>query len=88
MEKFTINVEISNYKTLSMVMEPGKGVMSVAKALSLQFKCQVAVCMFARNRRVYNNGEVISSNPDVDQFFDNITSQEKHSWLCFGQVTD
>ena len=89
MEKFTISIEIGEYKKINLKMEPSKDVMVIAKALSVQFHdCNVSVEMFARCRRRYLNGEITMTNPNLSKFYAEVNDEDKWSWSCFGGVTD
>ena len=89
----TFNVEIQPKSTfgptIMMLMEPGKDVMEVAEKLSLAYPEQkVTVEMFARVRRTYLNGQVISSRPDLAVFYTDLTPQDHWDWSCLGSVKD
>ena len=89
MQKFTINISINQNKDIHMQMEPCSEVMSVAKILSAAYQGSiVSVSMFARNRRVYKDGRMESSFPDLERFYSNTTEEDRWSWSCFGQVED
>lgn len=69
-------------------MEPGDDVMTVAQALSRDFHGTVIVRMFARARRVYNCGDLESSNPDLSKFYVDPSKEDCWAWTCYGRVTD
>ena len=66
-------------------IEPSHRVMDVARRLSLAYPGQrVTVEMFARNRRVYVDGEIESSTPDLHHFYESVEGQDQWDWTCCG----
>ena len=89
MEQFNIEVTVNHVKSINMWMEPGENVMDVAKNLSIVYAGKIVkVCMFARIRRSYKDGAIISSRPDLKEFYDNPSKQDEWDWSCCGKATD
>ena len=91
MNKFNVEIHHENAfaPTILMMMEPGPKVMEIAEKLSLAYPGQdVTVAMFARNRRRYKDGQVITSEPDLSKFYKEVSDQDAWEWVCLGAVTD
>jgi hypothetical protein len=84
MNKFMIEAVAQR---IHVMAEPGEKAMEVAQVLSAHYG-EVTVTMFARVRRRYENGKLVSSNPDLNKFYANPTPQECWEWSCLGQVKD
>jgi hypothetical protein len=75
--------------TIAVVMEPSADVMDIARRLSLSYKGRrITVSMFARYRRVYMDGRVVSSSPDLSEFYLEPSKQDAWAWSCYGKVQD
>jgi hypothetical protein len=90
MEKFTIIINsdvVNEFKEIHIEMEPRRDVMDVAEKLSQVYvNHTVSVQMYTRVRRSYGNGKVLSSNPDLSKFYQDVDAQMAWDWTCCGQV--
>ncbi len=87
---FSISIETSTFGAdITTYMEPGHRVMEVAKALSLAYPGKhVKVGMHASFRRIYRDGDIVGSWPDITERFSNMTKKDIYLWSCCGTETD
>ncbi|MBW2647843.1 MAG: hypothetical protein JRE23_17070 [Deltaproteobacteria bacterium] len=84
MEKVHIQVQTGTYSDINLTMEPGHKVFDVAQKLSIAYNACVTVEMYARIRRVYDKGEMVSDHSDLTSFYTNMSGQELHEWGMLG----
>ena len=88
---FSISIEGASTfgADITMYMEPGHRVMGVAKALSLAYPGKhIRVGMHATFRRIYLDGDIVGSWPDITERFSNMTEKDQYAWSCCGTETD
>jgi hypothetical protein len=86
MEKVNITIETGSVTTTDLYMEPSHKVMEVAQKLSIAYPgCTVNVQLFVRIRRSYKDGEIVSSRPDLTEFYTDVSEEDKWTWSMFGQ---
>jgi len=90
MNKFDIEIRIpDSIMTINMSMSPGEHVMDVAEKLSIAYPDHhIDVTMFARIRRIYLNGKVTISNPNLSKFYalESDRDRDQWDWTCYGRV--
>jgi hypothetical protein len=84
MEKFTIEVGDKYYFTA----EPSKKLIKFACELSAFYHEKVTIHAFARIRRIYSDGKLISSNPELSKFYTEVSTEDQWFWSFFGEVKD
>lgn len=92
MANFIVEIEKTpgSANTILFTMEPYPDVMDIARHLSVAYSgCLVKVSAHARIRRLYKNGIIAASWPDLTKFYSGgISDKDKWDWTCWGKVLD